>query len=128
MKTILFFLLALSCFSLKAQITSTQIKNELAGKEWKIAKYETFGVEAEPKPEQVNDKMTLNKDMTFFIVEDGKEYFGNWSIQSEAYINCKSKTGEWSRQYKVISIAEKNATIEYQDSDLTRILYRLELK
>ena len=124
----LLFLLVLSCFSVKAQITATQIKNELAGKEWKIVKYETFGVEEEPKPKQVNDKMTLSKDMTFFIIEDGKEYLGNWFIQSEAYINCKTKTGEWSRQYKVISIAEKTATIEYKDPDLTRILYRLELK
>ncbi|MDB5257381.1 MAG: hypothetical protein JWM14_2076 [Chitinophagaceae bacterium] len=128
MKTIVSLLLVLCCYTLKAQITTGQIKNDLAGKEWKIVKYETFGVEEEPKVEQLNDKLVLNKDMTFFIIENGKEYLGNWTSTLEGKINCKSKTGEWSRTYKVITIAEKTATIEYQDADLTRTLYRLEVK
>jgi hypothetical protein len=128
MKTHFTLLLALCCFSLKAQMTSTQVNNELAGKEWLIVKYETFGVEEEPKAEQVKDKVVFNKDKTFFIIENGKEYHGKWMVQSEINIVCKSQAGEWSRTYKVISIAEKTATIEYQDADLTRTLYRLELK
>ncbi len=128
MKTIVFLLLSLSCYTLKAQVTATQIKNDLAGKEWKIVKYETFGVEEEPKAEQLNDKVVLNKDMSFFIVENGKEYLGKWVIQPDGKVGCKSKMGEWSRSYKVIAVAEKNATIEYQSPDLTRTLYRLESK
>ncbi|HSZ71791.1 MAG TPA: hypothetical protein VK750_03880 [Cytophagaceae bacterium] len=127
MKTLVYILLLFSCSALKAQITSTQIKNDLAGKEWRIVKYETFGVEAEPKAEQLNDKVLLNKDMTFFIIEGGKEYHGTWSVLSEANILCKSQTGEWTRAYKVISIVEKAASIEYQDADLNRTLYRLEI-
>lgn len=128
MKTIVSLLLVLCCYTLKAQITTTQIKNDLAGKEWKIIKYETFGVEEDPKAEQLNDKISLNKDLTFFIIENGKEYLGNWAVQPDGKVACKSKTGEWSRAYKVISIADKTATIEYQGPDLTRTLYRLETK
>lgn len=128
MKTIVSLLLVLSSYTLEAQITTTQIKSDLAGKEWKIIKYETFGVEEEPKAEQLNDKLVLNKDMTFFIVENSKEYLGNWALQPDGKVSCKSKTGEWSRTYKVISIADKIATIEYQGPDLTRTLYRLEMK
>ena len=128
MKTILSLLLVLCCYTLKAQITTAQIKTDLAGKEWKIVKYETFGVEEEPKAEQLNDKIILNKDLSFFIVENNKEHLGTWTAQAEGKVLCKSKTGEWSRTYKVITIAEKTATIEYQDADLTRTLYRLEAK
>jgi hypothetical protein len=128
MKTIVSLLLVLCCYTLKAQITTAQIKNDLAGKEWKIVKYETFGVEEEPKAEQLNDKLVLNKDMTFFIVENNKEYLGSWAIQPDGKVSCKSKMGEWSRIYKVIAVAEKTATIEYQSPDLTRTLYRLEVK
>ncbi len=127
MKTIVSLLLVLCCYTLKAQITTAQIKNDLAGKEWKIVKYETFGVEEEPKPEQLNDKIMLNKDLTFFIIENNKEHLGSWTTASGKVI-CKSKTGEWSRTYKVITFTEKTATIEYQDADLTRTLYRLETK
>jgi hypothetical protein len=128
MKTIVSLLLVLCCYTLKAQITTAQIKTDLAGKEWKIVKYETFGVEEEPRAEQLNDKLLLNKDMTFFIIENGKEYLGNWTVSSDGKVTCKSKMGEWSRMYKVISIAGKTATIEYQGPDLTRTLYRLETK
>jgi hypothetical protein len=128
MKTIVSLLLVLCCYTLKAQSSATQIKNDLAGKEWKIVKYETFGVEEEPKAEQLNDKLVLNKDMTFFIIENSKEYLGNWSVQPDGKVSCKSKMGEWSRSYKVIAVAEKTATIEYQSPDLTRTLYRLESK
>lgn len=127
MKTIVSLLLVLCCYTLKAQVTATQIKNGLSGKEWKIVKYETFGVEEEPKAEQLNDKLILNKDMTFFIVENGKEYLGTWT-STDGKINCKSKTGEWSRMYKIIALTEKTATVEYQGPDLTRTLYRLETK
>jgi hypothetical protein len=113
---------------LNAQVTTAQIKNDLSGKEWKIVKYETFGVEEEPKEEQLKDKLLLNKDMTFFIVENGKEYLGNWSSTPDGRITCKAKTGEWSRIYKVITVSEKTATMEYQSPDLTRTLYRLEAK
>jgi len=128
MKTIVSLLLVLVSYTLQAQITSAQIKSDLAGKEWKIIKYETFGVEEDPKVEQVNDKIVLNKDLSFFIIENGKEYMGNWSITADGKVTCKSKSGEWSRAYKVISIADKIATIEYQGPDLTRTLYRLETK
>lgn len=128
MKTIVCLLLVCCCYTLNAQVTATQIKNDLAGKEWTIVKYETFGVEEDPKDEQLKDKILLNKDQSFFIVENGKEYLGNWSLQPDGRIACKCKTGEWSRVYKVISIAEKTATIEYQGPDLTRTLYRLESK
>lgn len=65
--------------------------------------------------------------MTFFIVENSKEYLGTWTAAA-GKVTCKSKTGEWSRSYKVMAITEKTATIEYQDQDLTRTFYRLEVK
>lgn len=128
MKTMLFTFLLFFTYSVKAQFSSSQIKKELGDIEWQIVKYETFGVEEDPKEEQVNDKILLNSNMAFFIVENGKEYHGNWNILGDTRIKCNSKSGEWSRTYKVISIADKNAALEYQDEDLTRTIYRLEQK
>ena len=62
--------------SLKAQITAELIKKELTGKEWEIVQYETFGTTEDPSPEQLNDKIILNADMTFLIMENGTTYQG----------------------------------------------------
>ena len=119
---LLFFTLTVN-----AQITADSIKTKLAGKEWKITKYEVFGVLDAPKPEQLNDQISLKPDMTFTIVENGKEYKGKWTIMNPVvYISCKAAT--WSKVYKVISINEKTAVIEYKDPDLIKTKYYLELK
>lgn len=121
------FTLILAFFSnhiLFAQITTEQIKKDWIGKEWKIIKYETFGIEEEPTEEQMNDKILLNSDMTFIIVEKGVEYKGKWRIQSP-YAFCKSESSTWERTYKIMSIEATSSTIEYKDPDLTKTLYYL---
>jgi len=124
--TVFFLFIA---FSSKAQITAEQIKTGLAGKEWKITKYEVFGVAEALKPEQANDKIVLNADMTFTIVENGKEYKGKWSIMKPVeYISCKSSTGTWNKTYKVISIGEKESVIQFKDPDLIKTNYFLVVK
>jgi hypothetical protein len=129
MRSLLILLFICFSISLKAQITADQIKTGLAGKEWKITTYEIFGVKETPKPEQVNDKIVLNADMTFVIVENGKEYKGKWSILKPVeYINCKSTTGDWVKMYKVISIGEKESMIQFKDADLVKTNYYLVLK
>ncbi len=113
----------------QAQITADQIKADLAGREWKIVNYEVFGVTDAPKAEQINDKIVLNSDMSFVVVENGKEYKGKWTIMNPVvYISCKSSSGTWSKVYKVISIGEKESVIEYKDPDLIKTKYYLQLK
>jgi hypothetical protein len=127
MKKILTPLFVLLSISLFAQISEDQIKTGLAGKEWKITKYEVFGVIDAPKAEQVKDKIVLKSDMSFIIVENGKEYKGKWSIMNPVmYINCKSSIGSWSKTYKVISVGPKESVIEYKDPDLIKTKYYLE--
>lgn len=128
MRNILILLFLSFSLSLQAQITADQIKTGLAGKEWKVTKYEIFGVKEAPKPDQVNDKIVLNADMTFVIIENGKEYKGKWTIMKPVeYINCKS-TGTWNKTYKVISIGEKESVIQFKDPDLIKTNYYLETK
>jgi hypothetical protein len=129
MKYILIILFLFITISLQAQITADQIKTGLAGKEWKVIKYEVFGVTEALKPEQVNDKIILNADLTFTIIENGKTFKGKWSIQKPIeYILCKSTTGAWSKIYKVISIGEKESVIQFKDPDLIKTNYYLEVK
>jgi hypothetical protein len=129
MKRYIILLFAFISFSASAQITADQIKTGLAGKEWKITKYEVFGVADAPKPEQVNDVINLKSDMTFVIVENGIEYKGKWTIMNPVvYISCKSAAGNWAKIYKVLSIGEKESAIEYKDPDLIKTKYYLEAK
>jgi hypothetical protein len=129
MKKILMIIFALFSLSAKAQITAEEIKTGLAGKEWKIVKYEVFGVADAPKPEQLNDKIFLKTDMSFVIVENGKEYKGKWNVMNPSvYILCKATTGAWTKTYKIISIGEKESVLEYKDPDLIKTKYYLELK
>lgn len=128
MKTLNAFFLCLLCQgALQAQISQEKIQQELAGKDWKIIRYETFGVEEEPRDEQKNDLFRINSNMTFKVVENGTEYTGSWTL-NECYITCKSKNGSWQKTYKVISIEPKTASLEYKDPDLTRTLYRMALE
>ncbi len=111
--------------SLYAQATAEQIKKEWVGKEWKIIQYETFGMAEDPSVEQAHDKLFLKPDMTFVIVENGKEYQGKWSVQAN-YIFCKTDSPiKWSKNYKIMSIEAHISTIEYKDPDLTKTLYYL---
>ena len=111
------------------QITADEIKKGLAGKDWKIIKYELFGVDTAPSAEQASDFISLKADMTFVVKENGKEYKGKWSIlKPVVYITCKAATGGWSKTYKVISIGEKVSIIEYKDPDLIKTKYHLEVK
>jgi hypothetical protein len=127
MKHLILPFLLFFTLTVKAQITADSIKTKLAGKEWKISKYEVFGVMDAPKPEQVNDLISLKPDMTFTIIENGKEYKGKWTIMNPVvYISCKAAT--WNKVYKVISINEKTAVIEYKDTDLIKTKYYLEVK
>ncbi|HWZ22283.1 MAG TPA: hypothetical protein VNW06_06485 [Cytophagaceae bacterium] len=129
MKNILTLLFLFVTVSLHAQITADQIKTGLTGKEWKISKYEVFGVAEAAKPEQSNDKILLNADMTFTIVDNGKTYKGKWSILNPVeYISCKATTGSWTKMYKVISIGEKASVIQFKDADLIKTNYYLEVK
>ena len=116
----------ISINSLKAQITAELIKKELTGKEWEIVQYETFGMAEDPSPKQLNDKIILNADMTFLIMENGTTYQGKWSVQSP-YIFCKLEETNWTRTYKAMSIENQKSIIEYKDSDLTKTLYYLAL-
>jgi len=128
MKHVLLILFSFFTLTAQAQITADSIKTKLAGHEWKIVSYETFSVTDAPKPEQVNDKIFLKSDMSFVIVENGKEYKGKWSIMSPAvYISCKATTGGWNKVYKVISIGSIQSVIEYKDPDLIKTRYNLEL-
>ncbi len=134
MKNLAFLFFIFTSFTLRAQIsgdqiTADEIKKGLTGKEWKIIKYELFGVDSAPLPEQVNDIISLKNDMTFVVVENGKEYKGKWTILNPVvYINCKESSGLWSKTYKVISIGEKESIIEYKDPDLIKTKYHLEVK
>ncbi len=130
MKYAFFLFLTVCAFNGKAQINADSIKNNLAGKEWKITQYETFSVVDAPKPEQVNDQLFFKADdMTFRIIENGKEYKGKWTIMNPAvYISCKSSSGNWAKVYKVISIDTRQAVIEYKDPDLIKTKYYLEQK
>jgi len=128
MKYIAFILLSFLTHIISAQITADQIKADLTNKVWKITKYETFGVSEDPKEAQVNDKILLNSDMTFLIVENGKEYKGKWSILNPpTYITCKSIDGNWSITYKIISIGEKASIIQFKDPDLVKTDFHLEV-
>jgi hypothetical protein len=129
MKKLWIIIFALFSLSVQAQITAEEIKTNLAGKEWKITKYEVFGVADAPKPEQINDKIFLKTDMSFVIMENGKEYKGKWNVMNPSvYILCKSATGSWSKTYKIISIGEKESVLEYKDPDLIKTKYYLEVK
>ena len=128
MKKYLLLLFALYSLSVNAQITADQIKTGLAGKEWKITKYEVFGVADLPKPEQMKDVIYLKSDMTFLIIENGVEYKGKWTIMNPVvYISCKSSSGAWNKVYKVLSIGDKESAIEYKDPDLIKTKYYLEV-
>jgi hypothetical protein len=108
-----------------AQISADRIKLELTNKEWKIVQYEVFEIPEEPTAEQINDKIILNTDMTFVIVENGISYKGKWSTQSP-HIFCKTEDKTWAKTYKVMAIEGNKATIEYKDPDLIKTLYYLE--
>jgi hypothetical protein len=127
-KFILLLSVLISSFSYQiahAQISADRIKLELANKEWKIVQYEVFEIPEEPSPEQINDKITLNTDMTFVIIENGISYKGKWTVQSPQII-CKTEDKTWAKTYKVMAIDSKKATIEYKDPDLIKTLYYLE--
>jgi hypothetical protein len=114
------------CYQIaNAQISAERIKLELANKEWKIVQYEVFEIPEEPSPEQINDKITLNADMTFVIIENGMSYKGKWTVQSPQII-CKTEDKTWAKTYKVMAIDSNKATIEYKDPDLIKTLYYLE--
>src|SRR5689334_9297010 len=72
-------------------------------KSWKIVKYETFGVSAEPTEKQKKDQLTFNVDKSFVIVENGGTYKGGWKINS-GYIVCTSLDKKFSRTYKIIEM------------------------
>ena len=127
MKKLFVIIFLLSGYFANAQFTAEQIKATLPGKNWSIVKYEMFGVADEPKPEQVNDKIVLNADMSFVIVEKGIEYKGKWSIMNPSvYINCKASN--WTKMYKIISLGETESVIQFKDPDLIKTDYYLVAK
>ncbi len=129
MKKLLMIILVLSGYIAQAQYTAEQIKTTLTGKNWSIVKYEMFGVSEEPKPEQVSDKIVLNTDMSFVVIENGKEYKGKWSIMNPSvYIICKATNTSWSKTYKIITIGETESVIQYKDPDLIKTNYYLVAK
>lgn len=128
-KIVLFFFMLSGYLANAQQYTAEQIKTSLTNKNWSIVSYEMFGVAEEPKPDQVNDKILLNTDMTFVIIEKGKEYKGKWSIMNPSvYITCKATNTNWSKTYKIISIGETESIIQYKDPDLIKTDYRLVVK
>ena len=123
MKSFIFFLFL--SVTVVANTAIDDLKKNLS-KEWKIQQYETFSVQEMPGPDQINDKIHLKEDMTFFIIENGKEYVGKWTIISPAnYISCKSSSGELNKMYKIISCTDKEAVLEYKDPDLIKTKYYL---
>ncbi|MBX9851971.1 MAG: hypothetical protein K2X86_09455 [Cytophagaceae bacterium] len=122
--------LVLSCFifftSISAYTQSADSLKQKLSKEWKLKKYEQFGLIDDPIEEQKNDKIILKNDLTCTIVENGKTYTGAWSIdKTNVYVMCKLNNGAVKRQYKIISVKEKEAIFEYQSPDLIRTKYHL---
>ncbi len=129
MKHLLLILSLFGALSLQAQLTTDNINAGLTGKEWLITEYELFGVSEAPNPTQLNDRITFNSDMTFLIIENGKEYKGKWNnAKPVEYILCKSTLGNWTKMYKVISIGENEAVIQFKDVDLIKTNYHLKTK
>jgi len=127
MKNLLLILLLVSSASLSLGQTTDSLKIKLS-KEWNIKGYERFGVIDEPSAEQKNDKVSFKPDNSCSIRENGKNYSGTWSIdKTKTYIMC-SLSGGIKRNYKIISVKNKEAIIEYQTPDLIRTKYHLEVK
>lgn len=128
-KGILFYILFVSSFSFKAyaQVSNEQIKKDWIGKTWKIVQYETFGIIEEPSQEQVQDKILIHPDMTFFILENGKALKGKCNLQN-VYLTCTTEGNSWNKVYKITSLENQKSTLEYKDPDLIKTYYYLELE
>jgi hypothetical protein len=120
-------LVSIASLKINAQTTDT-LKQKLS-KEWIINQYEQFGVVDDPEEAQKNDKLVLNADMTCTIVENGKTYSGKWVIEkTRTYIVCTLKEGTIKRNYKIISVNNTSAILEYQSPDLIRTKYHVTAK
>ncbi len=126
-RILLALIFAIVSLKVQAQLSQEQIKKDWMGKTWKIVQYETFGVSEDPSPEQLQDNIQVNQDMTFTIVENGKSLKGKWRLQS-VYLTCTAEGSTWSKTYKIISIENQKSILEYKDPDLTKTLYYLELE
>jgi hypothetical protein len=125
MKNIAFLLLIFSGIFANAQTATDTLKAKLS-KEWFIKSYEQFSVTEEPEEEKKNDKIVFNADKTCTIVENGKSYTGTWLIdKSKTYILCILSNGVVKRNYKIISVGDKESIIEYQTPDLIRTKYQM---
>ncbi|MCS6824163.1 MAG: hypothetical protein NZ529_07675 [Cytophagaceae bacterium] len=125
-----FFLLTLSHTYVCAQKQPTPLalsnKAKIA-KEWSIVKYEMFGVQSLPDSSQINDKIHLKPDMTFVLIERGKKITGKWSVHNAGewmFLHVSSPKTE-TRNFKIISVDDKEAVIEYKDPDLVKTKYFL---
>lgn len=124
----LFLLLILASSALVAQGQTTDSLKIKLSKEWNIKGYERFGVVDEPSKDQKNDKVSFKPDNSCSITENGKNYTGTWSIdKTKTYIMC-SLSGGIKRNYKIISVKNKEAIIEYQTPDLIRTKYHMDAK
>ena len=126
MKTLIFFIFIFSITTTAYTQSTDSLKQKLS-KEWKLKKYEQFGLIDDPIEEQKNDKIILKSDLTCTVVEGGKSYTGTWGLdKTNVYIMCKLNNGTVKRQYKIISIQNKEAILEYQSPDLIRTKYHME--
>jgi hypothetical protein len=123
---VLFFIF--SGIIVNAQTSGDTLKAKLS-KEWIIQGYEQFSVTEEPEEEKKNDKIIFKADKTCNIVENGKSYAGTWLIdKTKTYISCTLSNGAVKRNYKIISVGDKESIIEYQTPDLIRTKYHMASK
>ena len=103
-----------------------QTKTEQMSKKWKITAYETFGVKEDLKEEQKKDYLQFNADKTFVGIENGKEVSGKWNIEkTNTYLTTTNTATKEVRNYKLYSVTDKDAVIEYKDPDLIKTKYYL---
>jgi hypothetical protein len=102
-----------------------QTNTEKLTKKWKITAYETFGVKEDLKDNQKKDFLQFNADKTYSGIENGKEVAGTWNVdKTNTYLTTTSKNKE-TRSYKIYSVTDKEAVIEYKDATLIKTKYYL---
>lgn len=112
-------------FMLLAAFTAfSQSKTEMLTKKWKITAYETFGVKEDLKDNQKKDYLEFKADKTFIGIENGVEVSGTWQVEkTNVYLFTTNAKTKEKRNYKIYSVSEKEALIEYKDATLIKTKY-----
>jgi hypothetical protein len=122
MKTIL----SLIAFIFITNAVYAQTNAEKLTKKWKITAYETFGVKEDLKENQKKDFLQFNADKTYKGIENGNEVTGTWSVEkTNTYLTTTNSKNKETRSYKIYSVSDKEAVIEYKDATLIKTKYYL---